>query len=94
MGSGDRPGLRHLLGSKGVSLEIEQKYIDKGFRRNPEVHWTICGQGRSEEPVDNIFSGRLKGTKNKEDLAFCDIIIEASWKTWNYKRICSLAIPS
>jgi 3-hydroxybutyryl-CoA dehydrogenase len=62
-------------------LEVEQKFLDKGFagiekslakfaERSPEKG------GITAQQKDEIRS-RLKGTTNKQDLADCDIIIEA-----------------
>jgi 3-hydroxybutyryl-CoA dehydrogenase len=62
-------------------LEVEQKYLDKGFagiekslakfaERGPEKG------GITPQQKDEIFA-RLKGTTNKADLADCDIVIEA-----------------
>jgi 3-hydroxybutyryl-CoA dehydrogenase len=62
-------------------LEVEQKYLDKGFsgiekslstfaERHPEKGG-ITAQQKQE------ILGRLKGTTNEKDLADCDIIIEA-----------------
>lgn len=62
-------------------LEVEQKFLDKGFAgiekslakfaERPPEKGGITAQQKSE-----ILS-RLKGTTNKQDLADCDIIIEA-----------------
>src|SRR5258707_9775677 len=62
-------------------LEVEQKYLDKGFagiekslakfaERPPE-------KGGITAQQKDAIRGRLKGTTNKADLADCDIIIEA-----------------
>ena len=62
-------------------LEVEQKFIDKGFAgiekslskfaERPPEKGGITAQQKSE------ILGRLKGTTNRQDLADCDIIIEA-----------------
>jgi len=62
-------------------LEVEQKYLDKGFagiekslakfaERGPEKG------GITPQQKDAIWA-RLKGTTNKADLADCEIVIEA-----------------
>jgi 3-hydroxybutyryl-CoA dehydrogenase len=62
-------------------LEVEQKYLDKGFigidkslakfaERPPE-------KGGITAQQKDAIRARLKGTTNKQDLADCDIIIEA-----------------
>jgi 3-hydroxybutyryl-CoA dehydrogenase len=62
-------------------LEVEQKFLDKGFSgvekslakftERPPDKGGITAQQKQE------ILGRLKGTTNKQDLANCDIIIEA-----------------
>jgi 3-hydroxybutyryl-CoA dehydrogenase len=62
-------------------LEVEQKFLDKGFtgidkslskfaERPPE-------KGGITAQQKDAIRGRLKGTTNKQDLADCDIVIEA-----------------
>src|SRR5438477_2345645 len=68
-------------GFETTVLEVEQKFLDKGFagiekslakfaERPPEKG------GISAQQKDEI-RARLRGTTRKEDLADCDIIIEA-----------------
>jgi len=62
-------------------LEVEQKFIDKGlvgiekslakFAERPPEKGGITGQQKE------AIRARLKGTTNKQDLADCDIVIEA-----------------
>src|SRR6266571_3711601 len=62
-------------------LEVEQKFLDKGFAgiekslakfaERPPEKGGITAQQKDETRA------RLKGTTNKQDLADCDIIIEA-----------------
>jgi 3-hydroxybutyryl-CoA dehydrogenase len=62
-------------------LEVEQKYLDKGFSgiekslakfaERPPEKGGITAQQKEE------ILGRLKGTTKKQDLSNCDIIIEA-----------------
>jgi 3-hydroxybutyryl-CoA dehydrogenase len=70
-----------MAGFDVTVLEVEQKFLDKGFagiekslakfaERPPEKG------GITAEQKDAIRS-RLKGTTNKQDLADCDIVIEA-----------------
>jgi 3-hydroxybutyryl-CoA dehydrogenase len=70
-----------MAGFDVAVLEVEQKFLDKGFtgiekslakfaERPPEKG------GITAEQKDQIRS-RLKGTTNKQDLADCDIVIEA-----------------
>ena len=68
-----------------VALEIEQKYIDKGFAGIRKSLEKFSTKGTLKESPDQIFT-RLKGTTKKEDLAGCDIIIEAIIENLDEKR--------
>src|SRR5216683_5486020 len=68
-----------------ISLEIEQKYIDKGFAGIRKSLDKFSAKGALKEPADEIFA-RLKGTTKKEDLAGCDIIVEAIIENLDEKR--------
>src|SRR6266436_4295737 len=59
-----------------IALEIEQKYIDKGFAGIRKSLEKFSAKGTLKESPDQIFT-RLKGTTRREDLADCDIVIEA-----------------
>jgi 3-hydroxybutyryl-CoA dehydrogenase len=59
-----------------VALEVEQKYLDKGFAGIEKSLAKFAEKGTLKEPVDAV-RARLKGTTNNQDLADCDIIIEA-----------------
>jgi 3-hydroxybutyryl-CoA dehydrogenase len=70
-----------MAGYDVIVLEAEQKAIDKGF---PGIEKSLAKL--SEKPVEkggitaeqrDAARARLKGTLNKQDLADCDIIIEA-----------------
>lgn len=68
-----------------IALEIEQKYIDKGFAGIRKSLNKLTEKGVLKEPVDTIFA-RLKGTTGKEDLSACDIIVEAIIENLDEKR--------
>src|SRR5712671_2214626 len=68
-----------------ISLEIEQKYIDKGFAGIRKSLDKFSAKGALKEPADQIFA-RLKGTTKKDDLAGCDIILEAIIENLDEKR--------
>src|SRR6202790_5649665 len=68
-----------------ISLEIEQKYMDRGFAGIRKSVDKFSPKGTLKEPVENIFA-RLKGTTKKEDLAGCDIILEAIIENLEEKR--------
>ena len=57
-------------------LEVEQKFLDKGFAGIEKSLAKFAEKGTVKESPDTIRT-RLKGTTKKEDLAGCDIIIEA-----------------
>src|SRR6059058_4501762 len=70
-----------MAGYDVVVLEAEQKAIDKGFAgiekslskltEKPVEKGGITGEQKSAA------QGRMKGTLNKQDLAECDLIVEA-----------------
>jgi 3-hydroxybutyryl-CoA dehydrogenase len=77
-------GIAQVAATAGLDvivLEVEQKYLDKGFAgidkslakftERPPEKGGITAQRKDE------IRARLKGTTNKQDLADCDIIIEA-----------------
>jgi len=57
-------------------LEVEQKFLDKGFAAIEKSLAKFAEKGTIKETPQAI-RGRLKGTTKREDLADCDIIIEA-----------------
>jgi 3-hydroxybutyryl-CoA dehydrogenase len=59
-----------------IVLEVEQKYLDKGFAGIEKSLAKFAEKGTLKESVDAVRS-RLKGTTNNQDLADCDIVIEA-----------------
>jgi 3-hydroxybutyryl-CoA dehydrogenase len=63
-------------GFKVTVLEVEQRFIDKGFAAIEKSLAKLEEKGKLKEPAQAI-RARLKGTTRKEDLADCDLIIEA-----------------
>jgi 3-hydroxybutyryl-CoA dehydrogenase len=57
-------------------LEVEQKYLDKGFAGIDKSLAKFAEKGTLKETPQTV-RARLKGTTKREDLADCDIIIEA-----------------
>ena len=57
-------------------LEVEQKFLDRGFAAIEKSLTKFAEKGTIKETPQAI-RGRLKGTTKREDLADCDIIIEA-----------------
>jgi 3-hydroxybutyryl-CoA dehydrogenase len=78
-------------GFEVISLEVGQKYIDRGFAAIRKSLDKLSGKGKLNEPPDAIFA-RLKGTPRKEDLADCDIVVEAIIENLAEKRKIFAAI--
>src|ERR1043166_8616306 len=57
-------------------LEVEQKFLDKGFAGIEKSLGKFAEKGTLKETPQAI-RGRLKGTTKMQDLADCDIVIEA-----------------
>lgn len=65
-----------MAGFDVVSLEADQKFIDKGFGGIQKSLAKFAEKGTLKESADTVFA-RLKGTTSMRDLADCDIVIEA-----------------
>jgi 3-hydroxybutyryl-CoA dehydrogenase len=59
-----------------IVLEVEQKFLDKGFAGIEKSLGKLAEKGKLKEPPATV-RARLKGTTRKDDLADCDLIIEA-----------------
>ncbi|MGE5109424.1 MAG: 3-hydroxyacyl-CoA dehydrogenase family protein [Acidobacteriaceae bacterium] len=59
-----------------VVLEAEQRFLDKGFSSIEKSLAKFAEKGKLKESPEAI-RARLRGTLNDEDLADCDIVIEA-----------------
>jgi 3-hydroxybutyryl-CoA dehydrogenase len=57
-------------------LEVEQKFLDKGFAAIEKSLAKFADKGMLKETPDKV-RARLRGTTKKEDLADCDLVIEA-----------------
>ena len=57
-------------------LEVEQKFLDKGFAGIEKSLGKFAEKGALTETPQAV-RARLKGTTSKQDLADCDILIEA-----------------
>ena len=68
-----------------IVLEAEQRFIDKGFAGIEKSLAKFAEKGKLKEDAGAI-RGRLKGTLKKEDLADCDIVIEAIIENIEEKR--------
>ncbi|HEY5163033.1 MAG TPA: 3-hydroxyacyl-CoA dehydrogenase NAD-binding domain-containing protein, partial [Terriglobales bacterium] len=68
-----------------VVLEAEQRFIDKGFSGIEKSLAKFAEKGKLKEDA-TVIRGRLKGTRKKEDLADCDIVIEAIIENLDEKK--------
>src|SRR5450631_703984 len=59
-----------------IVLEVEQKFLDKGLAAVEKSLAKFAEKGVLKETPQAV-RARLKGTTKKEDLADCDIVIEA-----------------
>jgi 3-hydroxybutyryl-CoA dehydrogenase len=57
-------------------LEVEQKFLDKGFAAIEKSLAKFADKGVLKETPEKV-RARLRGTTRKEDLADCDLVIEA-----------------
>jgi 3-hydroxybutyryl-CoA dehydrogenase len=66
-------------------LELEQRFLDKGFAGIRKSLDKLAGKGAIAESPEAVL-GRLKGTTAKQGLADCDFIIEAVIENLDEKR--------
>ncbi len=64
-------------GYETVVREVEQKFLDKGISGIQKSLGKFVEKGKMQQADMDACMGRLKGTTNLEDLADCDIVIEA-----------------
>src|SRR5437868_82118 len=65
-----------MAGFDVTVLEVEQRFLDKGFAGIEKSLVKFAEKGALQEKPDAV-RARLQGATRKEDLAGCDIIIEA-----------------
>ena len=66
-------------------LEVEQKYLDKGFAGIEKSLAKLAEKGALKETPQAV-RARLRGTTRRDDLADCDLIIEAVIENVEEKR--------
>src|SRR5438067_2651508 len=64
-------------GYETVVREVEQKFLDKGLAGIDKSLGKFVEKGKLQAADKDACMGRLKGTTNLDDLADCDIVIEA-----------------
>jgi len=65
-----------MAGFDVTVLEVEQRFLDKGFAGSEKSLSKFAEKGTIKETPQAV-RARLRGTTNKQDLADCDIVIEA-----------------
>src|SRR3984893_6466087 len=87
-------GIAHVAATAGFDvtvLEVEQKYLDKGFAGIEKSLAKFAEKGTLKETPQTV-RARLKGTTNPQDLANCDIIIEAVIENVGEKKKTSASL--
>src|SRR6201988_1732722 len=74
-----------MSGFDVIVLEVEQKFLDKGFAGIEKSLAKFAEKGTIKESPQAIRT-RLKGTTNKQDLADRDIVIEAIIENLDEKK--------
>ena len=75
-------------------LEVEQKFIDKGFAGIEKSLGKFAEKGTITAQQKDEIRGRLKGTTNPQVLRDCDLVIEAIFENVEEKRMMYAAIES
>ena len=69
-----------------VVREVEQQFLDKGFKGIEKSLGRFVDKGTMSAADRDACVGRLKGTTSLDDLAGCDIVIEAIIENAQLKR--------
>jgi len=75
-------------------LEVEQKFLDKGFAGIEKSLGKFAEKGTITAQQKDEIRGRLKGTTNAQDLRDCDLVIEAIIENVEEKRKMYAAIDA
>jgi len=75
-------------------LEVEQKFIDKGFAGIEKSLAKFAEKGTITTQQKDEIRGRLKGTTNAQDLRDCDLVIEAIIENVEEKKKMYAAIDA
>src|SRR5262249_25081581 len=73
-------------GYETVVREVEQKYLDKGFAGIQKSLGKFVEKGTMSAADRDACVARMKGTTSLQDLADCDIVIEAIIENAQVKR--------
>ena len=82
-----------MAGFDVTSLEVEQKFLDKGFAGIEKSLAKFAEKGTINETPQAI-RARLKGTTKREDLSDCDIVVEAVIENVEEKKKMYSALDS
>jgi len=77
-----------------TALEVEQKFIDKGFAGIEKSLAKFAEKGTITAQQKDEIRGRLKGTTNAQDLRDCDLVIEAIIENLEEKKKMYAAIDA
>jgi 3-hydroxybutyryl-CoA dehydrogenase len=69
-----------------VVREVEQQFLDKGFKGIEKSLGRFVEKGTMSAADRDACAGRLKGTTSLDDLADCDVVIEAIIENAELKR--------
>ena len=75
-------------------LEVEQKFLDKGFAGIEKSLGKFAEKGTITSQQKDEIRGRLKGTTNAQDLRDCDLVIEAIIENLDEKRKIYAAVDA
>ncbi|MFI5110046.1 MAG: 3-hydroxyacyl-CoA dehydrogenase family protein, partial [Terriglobales bacterium] len=75
-------------------LEVEQKFLDKGFAGIEKSLAKFAEKGTITAQQKDEIRGRLKGTTNAQDLRDCDLVIEAIIENVEEKRKMYAAVDA
>ena len=77
-----------------IVLEVEQKFLDKGFAGIEKSLGKFAEKGTITGQQKDEIRGRLKGTTNAQDLRDCDLVIEAIIENLDEKKKMYAAIDA
>ena len=82
-------GIAQVAAQSGYDVvvrEVEQKFLDKGIGGIQKSLGKFVEKGKMQQADMDACMGRLKGSTSLEDLADCDIVIEAIIENADVKR--------
>lgn len=82
-------GIAQVCASAGldvVAREVDERFIDNGFRRIDGSLARVVKSGRMSEDDAKATRGRIHGTTSLADLARCDLVIEAVVEVMEAKK--------